>query len=238
MKVSRSAVVALLVAMAYKNAEKWDDQKIQDTLKKMPKLLKDMGDDELPSKDMAKLAAEIAEAVKDKEEIELTADKKADKKSKKEEKPAKGKKAKKDEDEEESDEDEEESDEDEEEESDEEGTDEESDEDEEEEEEEEAPKPKKGKKEDKKSKKEDKDEKPKKKAPKKESAEKDKFGSREGSAAALINACIGKKAKSIADIAEESGRSASHVRNHVRHLEGKKLVKSDDKGVVQLKTVS
>ncbi len=57
--------------------------------------------------------------------------------------------------------------------------------------------------------------------PKKDAAEKDAFGCRAGSQAALINAAVGKKPKTIDAIAEESGSSKARVKAHLAHWEKK-----------------
>jgi predicted ArsR family transcriptional regulator len=49
--------------------------------------------------------------------------------------------------------------------------------------------------------------------------EKDALGSREGTQAAKINACLRKRAKAFVDeIAKESGQSSSRVRDHLKYL--------------------
>lgn len=67
---------------------------------------------------------------------------------------------------------------------------------------------------------------------KKEKAEKDKFGCRKDSEAAAINNALSRKAKSAAEIAEESGASNARVYGHLRWLEKKDFVEKTDKGYI------
>lgn len=64
------------------------------------------------------------------------------------------------------------------------------------------------------------------KAPKAE-AEVDKFGNRVGSQAANINAELAKKWTSVADVAKATKLSEARVRSHFKYLEGRKLGEYD-----------
>jgi len=68
------------------------------------------------------------------------------------------------------------------------------------------------------------------KTPKAEKAV-DALGNRVGSQGAQINACLSKKNKTIAQIAEETKLTAGRVNGHIKYLEGKGLVVLSDKGV-------
>ena len=63
----------------------------------------------------------------------------------------------------------------------------------------------------------------------KTSTEKDKFGSRVGSSPAKFNACLQKKAKTMAELVKESGLSIT-MYDHVKKLIERKLVIKTDKG--------
>lgn len=66
----------------------------------------------------------------------------------------------------------------------------------------------------------------------KEEPAKDKFGNREGSQAANINAQLAKKWTPIADIAKKTGLNEARVRGHGKYLEGRKLAEYDkEKGI-------
>lgn len=65
----------------------------------------------------------------------------------------------------------------------------------------------------------------------KEEPAKDKWGNREGSQAAQINAQLSKKWATVEAVAEATKLSAARVRSHFKYLEGKKLIElSDEKG--------
>jgi hypothetical protein len=74
--------------------------------------------------------------------------------------------------------------------------------------------------------------KPKTKAPhaKKVAAAKDKLGCRVGSQSAKINACITSKPKLVAAIAAEAKVESARIRNHLKFLVAKKLVKHTPQG--------
>ncbi|MEQ8791768.1 MAG: hypothetical protein RIC55_36230 [Pirellulaceae bacterium] len=60
-------------------------------------------------------------------------------------------------------------------------------------------------------------------------ATRDRFGSREGTESATINATITNKPQTVAAIAEKTGLSASRVRNHMKWLMDREhITKTDD----------
>ena len=63
-----------------------------------------------------------------------------------------------------------------------------------------------------------------------EPAAKDKFGCREGSQSAAINAALTAKAQDVATLAEKSGCTQARVRNHLRDLLAKDLIVQGDDG--------
>ena len=65
---------------------------------------------------------------------------------------------------------------------------------------------------------------------KKEPAAKDALGCRVGSQSAAINAKITTKPKTVAQLADATGCAPARVRNHLRHLLGKKLIVQTDDG--------
>lgn len=57
----------------------------------------------------------------------------------------------------------------------------------------------------------------------------DKFGSREGTESANINAALTTKPQTVAQIAEKTGLSTSRVRNHMKWLiDREHITKTDD----------
>lgn len=227
MKVAKSQAVKLLVGAGVKNAGSLNEEKLSEKLENMPKLTD--GQLKKLDKDSTNLYKAVRSAIKDEKDITVEADKES----------KKAKAAKAEADNEEDDEESEESDEsegeedegddeadDEAEEGDEEesegdedeGDEEESEESEEDEEEEVTEKKStKGKKTDKGSKKTEKGKTEKKPAKKKESAPKDKFGMREGTRAARINAAIGPKLKSISQI-QKDAKYDKPIHGHMNKL--------------------
>lgn len=208
MKVTRSAAIALLIALGFKTAEKRNNAGLAEKLQAVG----DHYDADSFSGD--KEQKELLEKILKASTIEVIDDEGA--KEETEEKSKKHKKAEKveaaEEAETESDEAEEAS---------------------EEESGEEKPKSKKKEKEVKKEKKAakpEKSEKAKKKPPVNDTP-KDKFGNREGSQAALINAAISKKWTAAEEIVKSSGFSLARVQSHIRYLVGKELIEVGDKGV-------
>jgi hypothetical protein len=149
MKIAREAAVALFVALGMKTASEWSDARLISKLKKLPETMDEGA--KIEDEDSKKLLKGVLKALEAEEDIEITAEEKADKKkdkpAKEEKKASKKAKAEKEE-EEEDEEDDDDSDEDDDEESDDDDEDEEDDDDEEEEP---AKKSKKDKKADKKS---------------------------------------------------------------------------------------
>lgn len=70
------------------------------------------------------------------------------------------------------------------------------------------------------------------KAPaKKDAPARDKWGCREGSQAAIINAAIGSKPKSTEAIARDTDLSSARIRAHVKFLIAKGLVSESEAGI-------
>jgi predicted transcriptional regulator len=237
LKVSRNTLNQMFAHkdIDIKSADTWPEEKMLGKLKKLPEVVDDETFDE--DKGLKKVLADILLAVEKGTDIEIIDDvkdakKKAEKGAKADKKSAKKSKDEDDEDDEEEDDedeegsdDEEESD-DEDEESDEEESEDEDDEEEEEEDEKPAKKEKKGKAEKKEKKKGkrggggfgDRD------------APKDRFGQREGSQGAAINATLTEKPKKIDKIAEECELGKPRIASHLRYLEEKGIVEQTDKG--------
>jgi hypothetical protein len=74
--------------------------------------------------------------------------------------------------------------------------------------------------------------KPAEKAPaKKDAPARDRWGNREGTQAATINACIGTKPKSIAALAKETEIRDGRIRDHVRWLLARGHVTTSEAGI-------
>lgn len=66
----------------------------------------------------------------------------------------------------------------------------------------------------------------------KDDAGRDTLGSRLGSQAAKINACISEKPKTAADIAKGTGLAVARIKSHFKHLVKKGYVTDTEQGVV------
>lgn len=209
MNVTRDTAVALLVGTGRKNAKSLNDAKLLGALQGLPDKLDDESVEEaqeaIEDKGALKLLKAIVKDPSILEDVVIAAESNGSPKAAKKGKKEVELEPEEDEDEDEADEAEEGDDDEEEEESDEDEGDEEADE----EDEEEAPKAKKGKKEKKPAKKA---------AAKKSAAEKDRFGSRLGSASSKINAVMSKKAQSVEELAKASKCEPARIRAHVRYL--------------------
>lgn len=185
MKITRTAAVALFVALGFKLADKWDNDRLSS---KLSKVHENVGDDDINAiadEAVKKDAKAVVAALNAKEAVEITDDGKAEKPAKegKSEKPAKADKKEKPAKEGKSEADSNAG----------EG------------------KPEKPAK----SEKKDKGEKP-----AKSDVKRDKFGNREGSQAAQINAQLAKKWTGEDDIAKGAGTNVARVRGHLKWLIG------------------
>jgi len=72
-------------------------------------------------------------------------------------------------------------------------------------------------------------------APAKPVADKDSLGCRVGSQSSQINAQLGAKPKSAAQLAEATGLPAARIRSHLLYLVGKQLAKATGDGYVLVK---
>lgn len=221
MKISKQALADIFVGCGFKGAQKWSAQRFEAKMKDLVGSIEEgfsLDDEKLQAK-LEKLIA----AVNAEEEIEIVEGKSKSAAEEKEEKPAKtdkkkdkkksSKKAKAEEAEEEES-------------------------DEEEEEGEEKPARKSSKK--KPAAKKTTEKKPagkanaktskKKPAAAKKSEGRDRFGNRVGTGASVINSALGKKPKTVADIAAETKEQPQRVRAHLMWLEEREYVTNTDKG--------
>lgn len=169
MKITRTAAVALFVALGFKLADKWDNDRLSS---KLSKVHENVGDDDINAiadEAVKKDAKAVVTALNAKEAVEIIDDAKAEKPAKE----GKGEKADAD--------------------------------------------SNTGAKDEKPAKSEKKD-----KAPKaaKSDVKRDKFGNREGSQAAQINAQLAKKWTGEDDIAKGAGTNVARVRGHLKWLIG------------------
>lgn len=206
MTITRVSAIAIFVALGFKTADKWDTDRINKRLSQIADQVDDDAVKGVEDDDTRKSLQSVLKALGAGETVELEAEKKA--KTEDEPEKPKAKKAKAEPAAEEGDEPE---------------------------------KPKSKAKAEPEG--DDEDDKPKAKAKaekseKKAKAEpaKDKFGNREGSQAANINAALAKKWTTVAEVAKATKLSEARVRSHFKYLEGKKIAEYDaEKGARLLK---
>lgn len=222
MKITRTQANEVLAAMGWNTANKWTDSKVLARLEKVAALSET--DSTVGDPEVNKIIRAMAEAHENGEAIEIGEAEAPAKKSKGKKAPAKKAPAKKKSkrkappvEEEEEDEDEPDLD------------DEEEDEEDEEDEEEAPPPPprKKGKGKKTAPAKKEKSTEPK---AKKAAAEKDKWGNRVGSQAAVINAVVSRKSKSVDEMVEETGLGKARVQGHMNYLLKRDLIEKTSKG--------
>ncbi len=207
MKISRTSAIAIFVALGFKTADKWDDDRFNKRLSQMADNVDDDAIKGIEDEGTRKELKGILKALENSEtvEIEAEAKKKPAAESDETETPKAKTKAPAEDDETETP----------------------------------APKKKdagkvaeeKVKSSTKKTEDADEPEAPKKKKvvakSTKEEPAKDKYGNREGSQAANINAQLAKKWTPVADVAKATTLSEARVRSHFKYLEGRKLAEYD-----------
>lgn len=201
MELNKKYAMALFVGLGFKTADGWSPKKMEVKLNRLPRLVDE--DAEVEDKKLNKIFQQVKEAVEKKEAITIAKSDEEKEEDAKEEKAAKVETEAAEKEEKKSKK---------------------SSKKDEEEAEEEKPAKKSSKKDE-----EEKPAKKEKKAPKEKDGDKwDALGCRIGSQSAKINEALGKKPKTIEELAKETGLKVGRVQNHVRaHVAKGSIIKSD-----------